>query len=96
MGNYPTFRSDASRAIGTTDSLRPGTTIGRHPDSAIQLDDAFVSAHHTQISREADGWWITDLGTKNGTFVNGATIKTPTRLKTGDVLRFVRVRASFA
>lgn len=81
---------------GASFTLRQGTTIGRHPDSAILLDDAFVSAHHAQISREADGWWIADLDTKNGTFVNGAPIKTPTRLKTGDVLRFGRVRASFA
>ena len=81
---------------GASFALRQGTTIGRHPDSAILLDDAFVSAHHAQISHEADGWWITDLGTKNGTFVNGAPIKAPTRLKTGDVLRFGRVRASFA
>lgn len=77
-------------------ALRQGTTIGRHPDSVIMLDDAFVSAHHAQISREDDGWWITDLSTKNGTFVNGAPIKAPTRLKRGDVLRFGRVRASFA
>jgi hypothetical protein len=77
-------------------SLRSGSTIGRHPDSAILLDDAFVSAHHAEISREDDAWWITDLGTKNGTFVNGTPIKAPTRLKTGDVLRFGRVRASFA
>jgi serine/threonine protein kinase len=81
---------------GASFSLRPGTTIGRHPDSAILLDDAFVSAHHAQVSHEDDAWWITDLGTKNGTFVNGTPIKAPTRLKTGDVLRFGRVRASFA
>ncbi len=81
---------------GASFALRQGTPLGRHPDSAILLDDAFVSAHHAQISHEADGWWITDLGTKNGTFVNGAPIKAPTRLKTGDVLRFGRVRASFA
>jgi hypothetical protein len=81
---------------GANFALRPGAMVGRHPDSEILLDDAFVSAHHAEITRNDDGWWITDLDTKNGTFVNGTPIKAPTRLKTGDVLRFGRVRASFA
>jgi hypothetical protein len=81
---------------GASFMLRPGATIGRHPDCAVLIDDAFVSAHHAQFSCEDDGWWITDLNTKNGTFVNGSPIKAPTRLKTGDVLRLGRVRASFA
>ena len=80
---------------GTTFALNPGATVGRHPDSAILLDDAFVSSHHARFMRESDGWWLTDLGTKNGTFVNGAAIHAPTRLNPGDVLRFGRVRASF-
>lgn len=76
-------------------TLRGDGTVGRHPDSAVLIDEAYVSAHHAQLIHEPDGWWITDLGTKNGTYVNGTRIAEPTRLHPGDALRFGRVRAKF-
>jgi hypothetical protein len=81
---------------GARFALLPSATIGRHPNSTIPLDDHYVSAHHAQLTREEDGWWVTDLGTKNGTFVNEVRVKGPTRLNPGDTLRFGRVRATFA
>lgn len=81
---------------GASFALLPSATIGRHPNSTIPLDDSYVSAHHAQLTQEADGWWVTDLGTKNGTFVNDVRVKSPTRLTPGDTLRFGRVRANFA
>ena len=81
---------------GTTLRLVPGAMVGRHPDSEVMLDDAFVSAHHAQFTLEDDGWWVVDLNTKNGTFVNGKAITIPTRLNAGDLLRFGRVRANFS
>ncbi len=76
--------------------VREEATIGRHPESAILIDEAYTSAHHAQLTREPDGWWLIDLGTKNGTYVNGTRINAPTRLHRGDVLRFGRVRATFS
>lgn len=80
---------------GATFTLRPGATVGRHPACEIQLNDNFVSTQHARLTREADGWWVTDLGTTNGTFVNEARAKRPTRLNPGDTIRFGRVRATF-
>jgi serine/threonine protein kinase len=81
---------------GASFALLPSATIGRHPNSSIPLEDHYVSAHHAQLTREDDGWWIIDLGTKNGTFVNEIRVSSPTRLSPGDSLRFGRVRATFA
>ena len=41
-------------------------------------------------------WWVTDLGTTNGTFVNGARIVRPTELSAGDEVRFGQVRTRLA
>lgn len=47
------------------------TTIGRHPDAAVFLDDVTVSRRHAEITREADGFHIRDQRSLNGTYVNG-------------------------
>ncbi len=81
--------------LGSSFAVRSGFTVGRHAESAIQIDDNFVSARHARLTREADGWWLTDLGATNGTFVNESRVEVPTRVSAGDVLRFGRVSANF-
>jgi hypothetical protein len=46
------------------------TSIGRHPDSQIFLDDITVSRRHSEVDRAADGWVVRDVGSLNGTYVN--------------------------
>jgi pSer/pThr/pTyr-binding forkhead associated (FHA) protein len=46
------------------------TTIGRHPDSDIFLDDITVSRRHAEILRNVDGFEVFDVGSLNGTYVN--------------------------
>lgn len=63
-------------------------TFGRGGQNTIPLDgDDFVSAEHARVEARADGIWIEDLGSTNGTFVNGARVTTPRKLGAGDVLR---------
>jgi pSer/pThr/pTyr-binding forkhead associated (FHA) protein len=50
------------------------TTIGRKEDNDIVIDNQAVSGHHAQILREGDDFFIEDLGSLNGTFVNGFKI----------------------
>jgi hypothetical protein len=72
-----------------------GLTIGRLPDCDVAVSDRNVSRRHAQI-RAVDGRFaIADLGSTNGTRVNGATISAPHELQSGDeitmgntVLRF--------
>jgi len=64
------------------------TVVGRDESSGIRLDgDEFASARHARIDQRADGVWVEDLGSTNGTFVNGDQISSKRLLKPGDVLR---------
>ena len=65
--------------------------IGRHPQSDLQLhpdQDLDASTRHAAVLKAGEAWTIRDLGSANGTFVNGAKITADTRLHTGDVVRF--------
>jgi len=71
-------------------------TIGRHPSQDLQLLDRLVSKAHARVERVSDGWAITDLDSRNGTFVNHKLISARTPLQPGDeillgttLLRFV-------
>lgn len=57
--------------------------IGRSPDSALVLDDSFSSSRHARIYPSEGAWWIEDLDSTNGTFVNGHKISMPTPLHPG-------------
>jgi pSer/pThr/pTyr-binding forkhead associated (FHA) protein len=46
------------------------TTVGRHPDSRVFLDDITVSRRHAEIRRTADGYAVVDVGSLNGTYLN--------------------------
>ncbi|MCA9314314.1 MAG: sigma 54-interacting transcriptional regulator [Planctomycetes bacterium] len=48
--------------------------VGRDPEIAVPVGDRTLSRHHCRIYRGADGWRITDLGSRNGTFLNGRAI----------------------
>lgn len=63
-------------------------TIGRDPACDLPLDDLVLSRRHAQLRRGADGWLVEDLGSTNGTFLNGQQLKRATLLKLGDLLRF--------
>ncbi|MBA2530223.1 MAG: FHA domain-containing protein [Euzebyales bacterium] len=50
---------------------RDVVTVGRHPDSDIFLDDITVSRRHAEFRRDATRFWVHDVGSLNGTYVNG-------------------------
>jgi pSer/pThr/pTyr-binding forkhead associated (FHA) protein len=63
-------------------------TIGRADDNAISLaGDDFASGHHARVESARDGVWIVDLGSTNGTFVNGERLNGRTRLHDGDLVQ---------
>ncbi len=62
-------------------------TIGRASDCDITLSDRQVSRHHAQIERDEDGYLLRDLGSKNGTYVNGEELREPYCLKDGDEIQ---------
>ena len=77
-------------------SLAPGeNVVGRDVDAAVRLDDPTVSRHHARITIERDAAILEDLGSKNGTFVEGRRIRQPVRLKSGAMLTFGSVQARY-
>jgi pSer/pThr/pTyr-binding forkhead associated (FHA) protein len=62
--------------------------VGRGGQNEVPLDgDEFASAQHARFEARRDGLWVEDIGSTNGTFVNGARVTTPRRLTKGDVVR---------
>ena len=62
--------------------------VGRGGQNEVPLDgDDFASAQHARFESRRDGLWVEDIGSTNGTFVNGARVTTPRRLSKGDVVR---------
>ena len=62
-------------------------TVGRGSPNDVQLDgDEFASAKHARIEPRRDGVWVEDIGSTNGTYVNGSRIDRPRKLAPNDVL----------
>lgn len=61
--------------------------IGRHLDNNLVLEAPSVSRHHALLNAEAGGYFLSDLRSSNGTYVNRAPITRPTLLQDGDELR---------
>ena len=67
-------------------SLTAGTvSIGRANDNDVRIKDSTVSSHHAKIVTFYNASYIEDLGSTNGTFVNGKQVKKQT-LKPGDII----------
>ncbi len=74
----------------------PDITIGRLPGNTIVLGDPTVSGQHAVIRRDGAAYLLTDLGSSNGTFVNGERITGSQRLAPGDQIQFGAVSLRFA
>jgi hypothetical protein len=83
--------------VAHSEVLEPGTeyeldsaavTVGRAPQNTVSIDgDEYASARHARIEPRRDGVWVSDLGSTNGTFVNGVRIDRPRKLVNGDLVR---------
>ncbi len=63
-------------------------TVGRSGQNDLALDaDDYASAQHARIEPRSDGVWVEDVGSTNGTFVNGDRVTKPRLLQPGDVIR---------
>lgn len=70
------------------------TTVGRHPESHLFLDDVTVSRRHAEIRNDDGALTIRDLGSLNGTYVNGDRVEERT-LRTGDEVQVGRFKLVF-
>jgi hypothetical protein len=72
---------------GTTFDVGTGATMGRSDGAEIRVDDPFASSAHARVFSRGDFMYVEDMGSTNGTYLNGRQIRTPERLKVADVVR---------
>ncbi|HEX2070828.1 MAG TPA: FHA domain-containing protein [Thermoleophilaceae bacterium] len=72
---------------GTIFDLRDGATMGRSDHAEIRVDDPFASSAHARIFPRGDFMLVEDMGSTNGTYLNGRQLRGAERLKVADVIR---------
>ncbi|MCU1493956.1 MAG: hypothetical protein JWO62_1720 [Acidimicrobiaceae bacterium] len=73
---------------GVAYELGTEITLGRSPGCAVPLEgDTFASSIHARVFRRDGETWLEDLGSTNGTFLNGERVAKPVRLRRGDQLK---------
>ena len=72
---------------GTTFDVGEGATFGRSDNADIRVDDAFASSAHARIFPRSEFMYLEDMGSTNGTYLNGRQVKTAERLKMADTIR---------
>lgn len=75
--------------------VQGGLVIGRAPDCDLLLEDEFVSNYHAKIYLLGGRFYVEDMGSTNGTFVNGRRITSPLELRGGDVIQVGRTSMEF-
>lgn len=63
------------------------TVLGRSSEADLVLDDPYASEFHMRLVAQADGMILHDLGSTNGTYVNGRRVTAPTQLRKGDTIQ---------
>lgn len=78
---------DGEEIKGRWSLSKPETSIGRWEDNDVVVDDRWVSRYHARVCHKGELYTIEDLGSKNGTIVNGRRIGGPTTLGDGDEIQ---------
>jgi hypothetical protein len=77
---------------GATFALDAITSLGRDVNNSIVLDDDFVSTTHAALTYRGRAWYVEDLGSTNGTFVNGSQVDGLSPIAFGDEVQLGEVR----
>jgi hypothetical protein len=84
-----TTGSDKRLQVGAAIGLYPDTTLGAEQDNDVILEDEYVSGKHARLNWDGTNWWVEDLGSLNGTFIEGKRCSPHTSqiLPTGGILK---------
>jgi hypothetical protein len=98
LGQLHVIASEISQvAEETVFPLLPVTRLGRAASSNIVLDETYVSTEHALITRRGQQWWLEDLGSRNGTLLNGILLGEGETavISSGDIIGIGSVRLRF-
>lgn len=70
----------------TFEIAKTGAVVGRGEESGVRLNDLSVSRRHARIAFRQGGFWISDLGSTSGTWVDGVRLAAPHRVAAGEVI----------
>lgn len=77
----------ADGAKPRTLKLAASMVIGRSPDCELLIDDTYASQQHARIFGKNGSWYVEDLGSTNGTYVNDQKLAAPAMIQPGDRVR---------
>ena len=77
----------ADRNVGARYMLTEDISIGRAANSSVIIDDTYASQQHARVFAQNDSYRVEDLGSTNGTYVNGRKISYPLELRVGDRIK---------
>lgn len=88
-------RKPGTRVVVVRSDQRPGldfevtdaVVLGRSPEADVPLDDPYASEFHLRLNNREGKLVLTDLGSTNGTYVNGRRVTTPVDLSRGDAVQ---------
>lgn len=84
ISEAPTRATVLAEAPKETVAQGEAIRIGREPLCDVRIEDLTVSRRHARVRRTAEGWQLQDLGSTNGTFLNGIRLAGPQALRAGD------------
>jgi len=82
----------SSLAPGAALILEPASSLGRGAGNTIVIDDPHTSARHAELEFARGQWWLRDLGSSNGTWLNDEPVRAVVGVRPGDVIQCGRVR----
>ncbi|GAB4582037.1 MAG: FHA domain-containing protein [Anaerolineales bacterium] len=71
--------------------IQPVVNVGRGATNDLAINNDTVSSHHARLAYNLNQWWLQDLNSTNGTYINGQRLLTSTVLTTGDLIGFGEV-----
>jgi hypothetical protein len=72
---------------GTAFEINESATLGRSPTADVRIDDPFASSAHARIFPRGQFMYIEDMGSTNGTYLNGRQLRKPEQLRVADTVR---------
>lgn len=75
---------------GTRIPLLPITSIGRSLTNTLVIEDDFVSSEHALLTLRGQQWWLEDLGSRNGTYLNALPVSSETIITSSDIISIGR------